>query len=303
MEDRFNTIAGWALFSGIVALGLTSLSHKYFEADKAHAPEVAGYPVAGGESAGGEKKGPPFEALLAAADPAKGEAVFKKCASCHTVNQGGANGIGPNLYGVVGEDIGKGRGGYAFSADLAGHTGKWDFANLNAWLENPKKFAPGTKMTFAGLSSAEDRANLIVYLNAQGSNVPLPPVPAADASADAGAAAPEGVDALLAKADPAKGEAAFKKCASCHTINQGGANGIGPNLYGVAGEAIAQGRGGFAFSEALAKHGGNWDAASLDAWLTSPRTFAAGTKMTFAGISDAQQRADLIAYLKAQGGK
>ena len=190
MEDRFNTIAGWTLFSGIVALGLSSLSGHYFEANKEHRPHKMGYEIEGVVSSeGGAAAVVPLETLLAAADPAKGEATFKKCTSCHTINTGGANGIGPNLYGIVGKPVGKHAAGFAYSTDLAGHGGNWDFANLNEWLASPKKFASGTKMSFAGLGNAEDRANLIVYLNAQGSNVPLPAAPAAAAPAEAAAPA------------------------------------------------------------------------------------------------------------------
>ena len=297
MDDRFNTIAGWALFAGIVGLGLSSLSAKYFEADKAHRPHTMGFAIEGVASGEGGAAETPIEALLATADVAKGEAVFKKCTSCHTINQGGANGIGPNLYGVMGEPIGQGRGGFAFSPALSGKGGNWDWANMNAWLASPKKFAEGTKMTFAGLSSPEDRANLMVYLNAQGSNLPLPAVPEAPAGAE-GAAAPASVDDLDAAADPAKGEAVFKKCTSCHTINAGGANGIGPNLNGIFGAPVGKHAAGFAYSADLAGKGGNWDAATLDAWLTSPKKFASGTKMTFAGLSKPEDRAALIAYLK-----
>jgi len=159
-------------------------------------------------------------------------------------------------------------------------------------------------MTFAGLSDAMDRANVIAYLNKQGSNLPMPAVPAAPAGGAATAgAAPAGIDAALATADVKKGEQSFKKCQSCHTINSGGANGIGPNLFGIAGDKVAEGRGGFAFSDDLKKHGGTWDAATLDAWLKSPKAMAAGTKMTFAGLSDQQERANVIAYLNTQGGK
>ena len=200
MEDRFNTIAGWTLFSGIVALGLSSLSGHYFEANKEHRPHKMGYEIEGVVSSeGGAAAVVPLETLLAAADPAKGEAIYKKCTSCHTINSGGANGIGPNLYGIVGKPVGKHAAGFAYSTDLAGHGGNWDFANLNEWLASPKKFASGTKMSFAGLGNAEDRANLIVYLNNQGSNVPLPAAPAA-APADAAAKPAEGA----APAEPAK---------------------------------------------------------------------------------------------------
>ena len=104
--------------------------------------------------------------------------------ACHTIDQGGANGIGPNLYGTVGEAIAKGKGGFAFSDALAGVGGNWTFDQLDKWLTSPKAFANGTKMTFAGLPKAEDRANVVAYLNSMGSNLPLPkPAPAADTSA------------------------------------------------------------------------------------------------------------------------
>lgn len=192
MSGRFNTIAGWVLGSAVVALGLSSLSAHYFSADKDSRPETMGYSIdgVGGAKAVAEVS---IEELLAKADPAKGQQVFQKCASCHTINQGGANGVGPNLYAVLGDEIGKGRGGFAFSAGLSGKGGKWDFAKMNEWLKNPRAFADGTKMTFAGLESAEDRAAVMAYINKQGSNLPLPAAPAAAAApADAASDAASG---------------------------------------------------------------------------------------------------------------
>ena len=299
MENRFNTIAGWALFAGIIGLGLSAISTRYFGADKNHRPETMGYAIEGvaAEGEGGAAE-TPIEALLASGDVAKGEAVFKKCVACHTSNQGGANGIGPNLYGIMGVPVGKHAAGFAYSADLSGHGGNWDWANMNAWLTNPKKFAAGTKMTFAGLPNAEDRANLMLYLNAQGSNLPLPPVPEGAAAGGEGAAPAASIDDLVAAADPAKGEAVFKKCVACHTINAGGASGIGPNLNGIVGAPVGKHIAGFAYSADLAGKGGVWDAATLDAWLTNPKKFAAGTKMTFAGLPKPEDRAAVIAYMK-----
>lgn len=187
-SDQFNTIAGWTLAAGIVALGATIVTGQLF---KHHPVESGGYAVesADGGAEGGAAKDPPIALLMQTADATKGAEVFKKCASCHTINNGGANGIGPNLWGTMGEEIGKGKAGYAFSAALSGHGGKWDFDSMDAWLKSPKKFADGTKMSFAGLSKPEDRANLIAYMNAQGSNLPLPAAPAAEAApAEAGAA-------------------------------------------------------------------------------------------------------------------
>ncbi len=180
MTDRFNTIAGWTLFAGIVALGLSSVSSKYFEADKHHRPHEMGYEIEGVEAEGAAEEGPSLAALLAGVDPAAGEKVFAKCVSCHTIDQGGANGIGPNLYGVVGKPIGQHVPAFAYSSALSGHGGSWTFENLDEWLKSPRGFASGTKMSFAGLSKPEDRAAVIVYMNEHGSNLPLPEPPPAE---------------------------------------------------------------------------------------------------------------------------
>ncbi len=187
MDDRTNTIAGWVLAGGIAALGLSIVTGEYFHAER---PEKMGYAVTGVEaedSGAAAVPDKPVEFYLASADPAKGAEVFKKCGACHNADKGGANAIGPNLYGVVGEGIAEGAGGYPFSDALKGVHGTWDFTKLNAWLTSPKGFAPGTKMTFAGLSKPEDRANVIVYLNQQSAApAPLPPVPAAASATAAG---------------------------------------------------------------------------------------------------------------------
>jgi cytochrome c len=104
--------------------------------------------------------------------------VFKKCAACHTINQGGAGGIGPNLYATMGEAIAQGKAGFAFSDALKAVGGTWDWDKMNAWLTSAQIRARH-QMTFAGLSNPQDRANVILYLNQQGSNLPLPATPAA----------------------------------------------------------------------------------------------------------------------------
>lgn len=201
MGDRFNTVAGWALFAGIIALGGAIVSSKYFDDER---PEKMGYAIEGVEAEGeGGDSGPGLNTLLASADVAAGEKVFAKCAACHTVNQGGANGIGPNLYGTVGEPIGQGKAGFAFSDALKSKGGQWSFDNLDAWLKSPREFAPGTKMTFAGLGNPVDRANLIAWLNTQGSNLPLPAADAAPAAAEGANAAEAGNAANAAEAPAA----------------------------------------------------------------------------------------------------
>ena len=205
MDDRSNTIAGWVLAGGIVALGLSIASGMYFNAE---APEKEGFAVVAEETgAAGGVAAVPIATLLATADIAKGEAVFKKCTACHTIASGGANGIGPNLWASMGKPHGH-VAGFAYSDALKSIPGNWDWESMDKWLANPKKYAPGTKMTFAGLGNPEERANLILYLNAQGSNLPLPAPPAADpaAAADAAPAAADaatGVDTATPTTDAA----------------------------------------------------------------------------------------------------
>lgn len=186
MDDRFNTIAGWVLFAGIVALGSSIVAGEYFHSER---PEKMGYPIAGvqEEGSGGAAAEQPIEFYLAKADAAKGEQVFNKCTACHNANQGGANQLGPNLWDVIGEPIGKGKG-FAFSAALSSKGGNWDWKSLNEWLTSPKAFAPGTKMTFAGLGNPQDRADVIAFLNTH-SDAPKP-LPAAPAETKPGADVP-----------------------------------------------------------------------------------------------------------------
>lgn len=179
--SQFNTIAGWVLAGGIVALGSSIVASEVFHGGR---PDTMGYVVPGvvAEGEGGEEEMPLAQAftLVTAED---GEEVFRRCMSCHTVNQGGADGLGPNLYGVVGGPHAH-RPGFAYSAGLAAMPGNWTFEALDDWLTRPSAYVEGTKMNFAGLSSIEDRAAVILYMNAQGSNLPLPPPPAAEEVAE-----------------------------------------------------------------------------------------------------------------------
>jgi cytochrome c len=102
-----------------------------------------------------------FATLLAAADPGKGERVFSKCKACHKLD--GSDGTGPHLNGIVDKDIAA-SDGFGYSSVLAEMDGTWTADALNGFLENPKGWAPGTKMSFAGLKKPDDRANLIAYL-------------------------------------------------------------------------------------------------------------------------------------------
>lgn len=103
---------------------------------------------------------------------------------------------------------------------------------------------------------------------------------------------------LLAHASVDKGKQLARQCEACHSLGKGEPNKVGPNLYGVVGTAVAEGRGGYNFSAALKKKGGKWTFEALNKWIDDPRGDVPGTLMTFAGIKNPQQRADVIAYLR-----
>jgi cytochrome c len=112
------------------------------------------------------------------------------------------------------------------------------------------------------------------------------------------AAAAVPLPALLAKADPAKGQGLIKVCATCHSFDKGAPAKVGPNLYGVVDRAKG-GEAGFGYSDAMKAKGGKWTFEDLDAFITSPKTFVAGTKMGFGGEPSAEKRADIIVYLRS----
>lgn len=119
-------------------------------ADEAHAEEA---PV---------EEGPSFDELMAAADVAAGEKLFKKCKACHKLEDG-ANATGPSLFGIVGRDVAIGEG-FSYSAPMADLGGAWTAERMNEFLTKPKDMVPGTKMSFAGLKKPGQRADLIAYL-------------------------------------------------------------------------------------------------------------------------------------------
>jgi cytochrome c2 len=263
-----------------------------------------------------------WAALVAAADPAKGESLFKKCKACHKIEDG-ANGLGPSLWGVVDRDIAS-IAGYTYSDSLSGLEGNWTFEALQAFLESPKAMAADTKMTFKGLPKPEDRVNLIVYLN-QADGTPAELAPRASTEPEVAAvteSAPEpepvtqpaeppatepaatsgggGFSDLLASADAEAGKKIYKKCRACHKVEEG-KNGVGPSLWGVVNRDVASVE-GYKYSDALLGKAGNWTGADLFAYLENPMGAVPGTKMTFKGVKDAQDRINVITYLNEADG-
>jgi cytochrome c len=232
MDDRSNTIAGWVLGAGIVALGATIITGEMFHAER---PEKMGYPiegVTGVATEGAAEAEKPAAFYLASGDPAKGAEVFKKCTACHNNDKGGPNGTGPNLYGVVDQPIGHHAAGFAYSPALTGKGGSWTWDNLFAWLKSPRDFAPGTKMTFAGLSSPQDRANVIAFLNSKSdAPKPLPVAPAA--AAPAAGAAPGNAAAAAEAKQPPQGD----KAKDQPVLNEGKAT-PGKNVKDMAAPSV-----------------------------------------------------------------
>ena len=437
-----NKILAAVLTAGIVASAASVVSGILY---KPSIPEEPAYRIAaasGDESGGGGGEAAAeaeIAVLLASADAAAGEKLAKKCAACHTFEDGGADKIGPHLWGVLGREVGS-VPGFAYSDALAGLGGSWDYERLSDFLTSPKGYAPGTKMTFAGVKSGEDRANLIMYLRSlAAAPLPLPEAEAdgtageavdsanaegettpdsagdvveetAQAAADTAAAVVDeavgaateaaaglvdqaketgaavadaasqtagdvaenvaeaasqaagdaaemataaadqvgnlaadvvegteaqitkageavsaaagatvaavtetveataetasgtgdagGLLAMIAAGDVKDGERVSKKCKACHVFEEGGKNRLGPVLWGVVGRDIAS-YDGFRYSNALKGLDGNWTYEMLNRFLTSPKTFVPGTKMTFAGVRDDQDRANLILYLRS----
>jgi cytochrome c len=190
----FNKIAGATLSALLVLVASRILVDKLYPGDTGHSQktvQVTAKPVApeGTEAATAAKPAEPEKplgVLLASANPEAGQKTAKVCTACHSWEKGGPNKIGPDLYGVVGRPVAS-HEGFQYSSALKEKGGNWDFEKLFAFLHSPKTYAPGTKMTFAGINDAQDRANVLAFLNKQ-SDKPLP-FPAPEAAAGGGAPA------------------------------------------------------------------------------------------------------------------
>ena len=173
-----NKIIVSAILAIILVLGINKITDVIFYVEK---PEKSAYQVDSvttvastttteTNSVGSDSGN--IMALFASTNADDGAKVFKKCAACHSIAEGGANKIGPALWGVIGRKAGS-VPNYKYSKAMAAYSKNWSFEEMNGFLIKPKDWIKGTKMSFAGLKNAKDRAAVILYLN-ENSNSPLP---------------------------------------------------------------------------------------------------------------------------------
>jgi cytochrome c len=179
---EFNKIAGAVLGTLLLVFGLQNLTGLIYHAEKPEKPgfaiEVAEAPAAGGEAAAPAAEATPIAVRLASADPAKGQAAAKACVACHSLDSGNANKVGPGLWNIVEKPIAQ-HEGFAYSAALKGKSAEaWTYEALDLFIANPKAYAPGTKMGYAGMKDETKRADLIAYLRTVAdAPKPLPAAP------------------------------------------------------------------------------------------------------------------------------
>lgn len=197
-ELGLNKIFGALLAVGLVVLGLKEVSsivfggghhgsHEYESLNQWAEDNFHGYRINIAEAGGGGEvveEVYDLGALLASADLSRGERSFKaKCASCHTIDQGGSDGTGPNLYATLGAAK-QSHAGFGYSGALSNTEGDWSWENMDTWLENPGSYARGTSMAFAGLKRDDERASVLAYLAAYSPDAPAAPEPLPEVTAE-----------------------------------------------------------------------------------------------------------------------
>ena len=182
-----NKAAMGVLIFVLVAIGFGNLTETIFHQDPM---EANAYPIDTASVASATvadvamEAGPSIEELLHTASIDKGMSVFKKCAACHTTENGGANKIGPNLWGVVGKDVAT-SASFNYSDAMIGQEGDWNYELLDRYLTKPKDAIPNNKMVFVGLKKPADRASVILYLRSlSDAPIDLPALAAAEEVVD-----------------------------------------------------------------------------------------------------------------------
>lgn len=318
---EWNKIAGAILGTLLFVVALKIGSEMLFEVPE---PAKPGYIVPGVEEAkapGGastqtaEEAQPDWGTVLPKADVAHGKQVSQRCEQCHDLTKGGRDKIGPNLWGIVGRPRAS-RTSFSYSGAMAANHDPWTYQKLFTYLKLPAAMVPGTKMSFAGISSSQDRIDLIAYLRTLADSpmaIPPPAPPKAQAAAPAAGGAPTAgaapqtgkpaapaapdIASQLGQADVSAGKQVSQQCEMCHDLTKGGPNKIGPNLWNIVNRPRAS-HPGFNYSSAMSASHDPWTYDKLFAYLESPQTVVPGTKMAFGGIKSAQQRLNLIAYLR-----
>ena len=176
---ELNKIAGAILFALLILLGVSNVADVLYAPGAAdgRAYIVEGLDVAATpETVAAAEAGPSLAVLLASANVAAGEKSARKCVACHSFDESGANKVGPNLWNIVAQPIAA-KDGFSYSSAMAALGGNWDYERLDDFLQAPRKYVPGTKMSFAGVRKEQERADIIAYMRSLSASPPPLPLP------------------------------------------------------------------------------------------------------------------------------
>jgi len=295
-----NKVIAGVLTAGVIFVGASVLSDLLY-----HPTELAepAYPVRTDETtdvaeAEAEPEVEPLPVRLASASASDGESAFRACAACHSVEQGGPNMVGPNLWGVIGADIAA-HAGFNYSDALAGKEGEWTYENMDAWLESPNDWAPGTSMSYAGISDPQNRADMIAYLRTLAQDpVPLPEPEAAEPDGDA--AATDG-DAAATDGESGGGESATADAGAAESAADAGG---GAEPAPTADEAAADdaAASGTTAGDATSAEASATEAADTDTAAQAAASDAGGETRTAAATDAGADAADEGGAAAAGGG-